>query len=86
MPLLEIRRRAANALVEALKNEFDHVTEDVVLEIPPRRDLGERRPCLRISRVDHRLEVEALEHRPAGERGDRFAQHLVLEHRHAGPS
>jgi len=41
MPLESIRKRAAQALAAALETEFDHRPEEVVLEVPPRRELGD---------------------------------------------
>jgi len=41
MPLDAIRRRAAEALSAALEQAFDHRPEEVVLEVPPRRELGD---------------------------------------------
>jgi len=41
MPLESIRKRAAEALAAALEAEFDHRPEEVALEVPPRRDLGD---------------------------------------------
>ncbi len=41
MPLQSIRKRAAEALAEALAAAFDHRPEQVVLEVPPRRELGD---------------------------------------------
>ena len=41
MPLNDIRTRAAAALAAALEAEFDHRPEEIVLEVPPRRELGD---------------------------------------------
>ncbi|MCD4748826.1 MAG: arginine--tRNA ligase [Thermoanaerobaculales bacterium] len=41
MPLIDIRTRAAAALADALKTEFDHITDEIILEVPPNRDLGD---------------------------------------------
>ncbi len=41
MLLSLIRDQAATALAAALEAEFDHVADEIVLEIPPRRDLGD---------------------------------------------
>ena len=41
MPLNEIRSRAAEALAVALEAEFDHRPDEISLEVPPKRDLGD---------------------------------------------
>jgi arginyl-tRNA synthetase len=41
MSLESIRKRAAEALSAALEAAFDHRLEEVALEVPPRRDLGD---------------------------------------------
>ena len=41
MPLNDIRNRAAAALAAAVEAEFDHAPDEVVLEVAPRRDLGD---------------------------------------------
>ncbi len=41
MPLNEIRNRAAAALAAAVEAEFDHRPDEVVLEVAPRRELGD---------------------------------------------
>ncbi|MCU0305427.1 MAG: arginine--tRNA ligase [Thermoanaerobaculales bacterium] len=41
MPLNDIRDRAAAALAAALEAELGHRPDEVVLEVPPRRDLGD---------------------------------------------
>ncbi len=41
MPLEEIRTNAARAIADTLEEVFGHRPEDVVLEVPPRRDLGD---------------------------------------------
>ena len=41
MPLNDIRNRAAAALAAAIEAEFDHRSDEVVLEVAPRRDLGD---------------------------------------------
>ncbi len=41
MPLDSIRKRAAEALSKALEAAFDHRSDEVVFEVPPRRDLGD---------------------------------------------
>jgi arginyl-tRNA synthetase len=41
MPLQEIRRSAAEAIRDALEAEFGHRPDEVLLEVPPRRDLGD---------------------------------------------
>jgi len=41
MPLQDIRDRTAAALAGALESELGHRPDDVFLEVPPRRDLGD---------------------------------------------
>jgi arginyl-tRNA synthetase len=41
MPLQEIRTRAATAIADALEAEFGHRPDDVILDVPPRRELGD---------------------------------------------
>ena len=41
MPLESVRKRAAEALEEALEAEFELRPDEVVFEVPPRRDLGD---------------------------------------------
>ena len=41
MPLQSIKKRAAEAVAAALEAEFDHRPDEVVFEVPPRRDLGD---------------------------------------------
>ena len=41
MPLNDIRSRAARAVRDAIQGEFGVLPDDVVLEVPPRRDLGD---------------------------------------------
>lgn len=41
MPLQSIKKRAAGALADALEAAFDHRPDGVVLEVPPRRELGD---------------------------------------------
>ncbi len=41
MPLNDIRTRAAAALADALEAEFDHRPDEVVLEVAPKRDMGD---------------------------------------------
>ncbi len=41
MPLQSIRIQAADAIADALEAAFDHRPEQVVLEVPPRRELGD---------------------------------------------
>jgi arginyl-tRNA synthetase len=41
MPLLDVKQRTAEAIAEALERVFDHRLEDVALEVPPRRELGD---------------------------------------------
>jgi arginyl-tRNA synthetase len=41
MPLQEIRTKAATAIADALEAEFGHRPAQVILEVPPRRDLGD---------------------------------------------
>jgi arginyl-tRNA synthetase len=41
MPLQEIRRLCAGAIASALETELGHRAEQVVLEVPPRRELGD---------------------------------------------
>ena len=41
MPLQSIKKRAADAVAATLEAEFDHRAEQVVFEVPPRRDLGD---------------------------------------------
>jgi len=41
MPLNDIRTRAAEALMTALEAEFDHRPDEIGLEVPPRRELGD---------------------------------------------
>ncbi len=41
MPLQSVKKRAAEAVASALEAEFDHRPEQVVFEVPPRRDLGD---------------------------------------------
>lgn len=41
MPLEEIRANAARAIADALEEAFGHRPEEVVLEVPPRRELGD---------------------------------------------
>jgi arginyl-tRNA synthetase len=41
MPLELIKQRAAKALAEALEAEFGHRLDEVVLEVPPQRELGD---------------------------------------------
>ncbi len=41
MPLTMIRQRSAAALAAALQSEFDHSVEDISLEIPPNREMGD---------------------------------------------
>ncbi len=41
MPLTTIRERSAAALTTALQAEFDHTVDDIFLEIPPNREMGD---------------------------------------------
>ena len=41
MPLNDIRTRAAAALADALEAEFDHRPDEIVLEVAPKRDMGD---------------------------------------------
>ena len=41
MPLNDIRNRAAAALAAAIEAEFDYQLDEVVLEVAPRRDMGD---------------------------------------------
>ena len=41
MPLNDIRNRAAAALADALEAEFDYRPDEVVLEVAPKRDMGD---------------------------------------------
>ncbi len=41
MPLTTIRERSAAALAAALQAEFDHTVDDIFLEIPPNREMGD---------------------------------------------
>jgi arginyl-tRNA synthetase len=41
MPLQSIKKRAAEALATALEAAFDHRPDELVLEVPPRRELGD---------------------------------------------
>ena len=41
MALDSIRKRAAEALTAALEAAFDHRLDEVALEVPPRRELGD---------------------------------------------
>ncbi len=41
MPLNDIRARAAAALAEALEAEFDYRPDEVILEVAPKRDMGD---------------------------------------------
>ena len=41
MPLNDIRNRAAAALADALEAEFDYRPDEVILEVAPKRDMGD---------------------------------------------
>ena len=41
MPLESIKERAAKALATALEAVFDHRTDEVWFEVPPKRELGD---------------------------------------------
>ncbi len=65
MLLSTIRAEAAAALSAALKAEFDHDAGDIVLEVPPRRDLGDLAwpgalPLARVLRRSPRAIAETL--------------------------
>jgi len=65
MSLTTIRKRTAVALAVALKTEFDHTADDIVLEIPPNRELGDLAwpgalPLARIFRTSPRAIAETL--------------------------
>ncbi len=65
MPLDRIRTAAANAIADALEAVFEHRPEDVVLEVPPRRELGDLAwpgalPLARVLRQAPRKIAEAV--------------------------
>ena len=41
MPLQSIKKRAAEAVADALEAEFDHRPDEVFFEVPPKRELGD---------------------------------------------
>ncbi len=65
MPLDGIRNAAATAIADALENAFGHRPEEVVLEVPPRRELGDLAwpgalPLARVLRQSPRKIAEAV--------------------------
>jgi len=65
MPLTTIRERSAAALAAALQAEFDHSADDIFLEIPPNREMGDLAwpgalPLARIFKKNPRAIAEAL--------------------------
>jgi arginyl-tRNA synthetase len=65
MPLSFIRTRAAAAISQALEEEFDHRPDEVVLEVSPRRELGDLAwpgalPLARVLRRPPRQIAEAV--------------------------
>lgn len=65
MPLDQIRVRAAEAVAEALAAEFDHTPDDILFEVPPRRELGDLAwpgalPLAKVLRMPPRQIAEAV--------------------------
>jgi len=65
MPLTTIRERSAAALAAALQAEFDHSADDIFLEIPPNREMGDLAwpgalPLARIFKKNPRAIAETL--------------------------
>ncbi len=65
MPLTTIRERSAAALTAALQAEFDHTVDDIFLEIPPNREMGDLAwpgalPLARIFKKSPRAIAETL--------------------------
>ncbi|MEN8163508.1 MAG: arginine--tRNA ligase [Acidobacteriota bacterium] len=65
MPLTTIRERSAAALAAALQAEFDHTADDIFLEIPPNREMGDLAwpgalPLARVFKKNPRVIAETL--------------------------
>jgi arginyl-tRNA synthetase len=70
MPLQEIKLRAAEAIAAALDSEFDHRPEQVALEVPPKRELGDLAwpgalPLAKVLRMAPRQIAETIADRAA---------------------
>jgi arginyl-tRNA synthetase len=65
MPLTKIRKKSATALAAALKTEFNHTVDDISLEIPPNREMGDLAwpgalPLARVFKKNPRAIAEVL--------------------------